>query len=779
MNNIIGQPLNRVDGRLKVTGEAEYTADIPIEKLTYGVIFQSAIAKGKVLTIDTTQTLAAPGVIDIITYHQTPNLISIPFVPTPTNQPAEKDDNIYYHGQPLGIVVAETLAQAEYATSLVNITYETATPTVTMAQALPEVFEPESIFFGIMPGKITRGDIELGKTQAEIFIEQVYSTPMEHHNPLETSATIAIWEGDNLTIYETTQGISGTQKRLAGVLNLPPENIRVISKYLGGGFGCKALLRSHTILAAIAARQVQRPVKVVLTRSQMYTACGHRSQTHQELTLGATKQGQLTLIKHIGTSLTSIFDDFVEPVGAATTMIYACPNLEVKYRLGRINAGTPTFMRAPGEAPGMFALESAMDELAYALNIDPIEIRLRNHADINPQTGLPWSSKSLKQCYQKGAELFGWSQRHPTPRSMQDGNFLIGWGMASATFPTHSMSATVKVEIFATGEVSVQTGTQDIGTGTYTVMTQVASEALGLTYSSQNIENPSPKTRSGFSLEYLSPVRREALNVPPSLAGKGVRGLGHQPVQFTLGDSNLPPAPVTGNSITVASVSPAVHQAATAAREKLIQMAIADSNSPLYGCQITDISVELGQIFLKPEPSRRDSYTEILQRHGLESLVVTEATSPNPESKQYSKYSFGAVFVEVAVDELLGEVKIRRCVGVYSAGRILNTKTARSQVIGGITWGIGMALMEKTVMDMNSGKVIGANLSDYLIPVHADIPNMEVQFIEEHDPHVNSLGTKSLGELPIVGVAAAIANAVYHATGKRIRDLPITPDKLL
>jgi xanthine dehydrogenase YagR molybdenum-binding subunit len=732
MNNIIGQPLNRVDGRLKVTGEAQYTADIPIEKLTYGVIFQSAIAKGKVLTIDTTQTLAAPGVIDIITYHQTPNLINIPFIPTPT--PPEKDDNIHYHGQPLGIVVAETLEQAEYGASLVKITYEEKTPTVTMAQALPEVFEPESIFFGIMPGKITRGDIELGKTQAEIFIEQVYSTPMEHHNPLETSATIAIWEGDNLTIYETTQGISGTQKRLAGVLKLPLENVRVISKYLGGGFGCKALLRSHTILAAIASRQVQRPVKVVLTRSQMYTNCGYRSETHQELTLGATKQGQLTLIKHIGTSLTSMFDDFVEPVGAATTMIYACPHLQVKYRLARINAGTPTFMRAPGEAPGMFALESAMDELAYALNIDPIEIRLRNYADIDPQTGLPWSSKSLKQCYQKGAELFGWSKRHPTPRSMQDGNFLIGWGMASATFPTHSMSATVKVEIFATGEVSVQTGTQDIGTGTYTVMTQVAAEALGL----------------------LS-----------------------QPVQFSLGDSNLPTAPITGNSITVASVSPAVHPAATAAREKLIQMAIADSNSQLYGCQITDISVESGQIFLKLEPSRRDSYTEILQRHGLESLVVTEATSPNPESKQYSKYSFGAVFVEVAVDELLGEVKIRRCVGVYSAGRILNTKTARSQVIGGITWGIGMALMEKTVMDMNSGKVIGANLSDYLIPVHADIPNMEVQFIEEHDPHVNSLGTKSLGELPIVGVAAAIANAVYHATGKRIRDLPITPDKLL
>ncbi|AFY47851.1 aerobic-type carbon monoxide dehydrogenase, large subunit CoxL/CutL-like protein [Nostoc sp. PCC 7524] len=730
---IIGKPLNRVDGDLKVTGKAQYTADVPIKKITYGAILQSTIAKGKVISIDTTPALNAPGVLDIITYHQTPNLINIPFFSAPTNTP-EKDDSIYYNGQPLGIIVAETLEQAEYAASLVNITYEAAPPTVTMAQALPEVFEPESIFFGIMPGKITRGDINAGKAQADILIEQVYTTPMEHHNPLETSATIAIWDGDNLTVYETTQGISGTQRSLARVLNLPPENVRVISKYLGGGFGCKALLRSHTILAAIASRQVQRPVKLVLTRSQMYTNCGYRSQTYQELTLGATKQGHLTLIKHIGTSLTSMFEDFVEPVGAATTMMYACPNLEVKYRLGRTNTGTPTFMRAPGEAPGMFALESAMDELAYALNLDPIDIRLHNHADIDPQTGLPWSSKSLQQCYQKGAEIFGWSQRHPTPRAMQDGNFLIGWGMASATFPTNSMSANVKVEVFATGEVSVETGTQDIGTGTYTVMTQVAAEALGL----------------------------------PS-----------QPVHFTLGDSNLPTAPIAGNSITVASVSPAVHQAATAARERLIQMAISDSNSPLYGCQLADISVESGQIFSNQEPSRRDSYTEILQRHGLESLVVTEATAPNPESKQYAKHSFGAVFVEVAVDELLGEVKVRRCVGVYSAGRILNTKTARSQVIGGITWGIGMALMEKTVIDDHSGRIIGANLSDYLIPVHADIPSMEVQFIEEHDPYVNSLGTKSLGELPIVGVAAAIANAVYHATGKRIRHLPITPDKLL
>ena len=728
MNKIIGKPLDRVDGKLKVTGEAPYTADVAIENLTYGVIFQSAIANGKIIQIDTSAATVVPGVIDIITYHQTPSLIKIPFFSPPQSQPTEKDDNIYYDGQHLGIVIAQTLEQAETAASLVKIIYEEAPPTVTVTDA--EIFEPESIFFGSMPGKITRGDVESGKAQADVLVEQIYTTPMEHHNPLEPSATIAIWEGDNLTLYETTQGISATQRTIASLLNIPQENVRVISKYLGGGFGCKALLRSHTILAAIASRQVKRPVKVVLTRSQMYTACGHRSQTQQQLTLGATTEGKLTLINHVGTCKTSLFDDFVEPVGAATKMMYACPNLEIKYRLARINAATPTFMRGPGEATGMFALESAMDELAYTLNIDPIELRLKNHADIDPHNGLPWSSKFLKECYQKGGEIFGWLQRNPVPRSMRDGYFLIGWGMASATFPTNVGTASVKVEIFASGEVRLQSGTQDIGTGTYTVMTQVAAEVLGL------------------------------------------------PVQFELGDSNFPKAPITGNSITVASVSPAVHKAAIAARDRIIQIAIGDPNSPLYQSQAEDITVESGQIFLKYDHSKRDSYTDILHRHGLESLAVTEQTSPSLEGKQYAKHSFGAIFVEVAVDEVLGEIKVRRCVGVYDAGRILNFKTARSQVLGGITWGISMALMEKTVMDTNQGRIVNANLSDYLIPVHADIPNMEIQFIEEHDPYVNTLGTKSLGELPIVGVAAAISNAVYHATGKRIRDLPITLDKL-
>jgi xanthine dehydrogenase YagR molybdenum-binding subunit len=435
-----------------------------------------------------------------------------------------------------------------------------------------------------------------------------------------------------------------------------------------------------------------------------------------------------------GTSLTSLFDDFVEPVGLATDMMYACQNVEIKYRLGRMNVGTPTFMRAPGEAPGMFALESAMDELAYACGIDPIELRLRNYASVEPSTGNPWSSNSLKESYLKGAELFGWERRKSKPCSMRDGNFLIGWGMASATFPARSMSASAKVQIFPNGEAGVQSGTQDLGTGTYTVMIQVAAEVLGL-----------PKER----------------------------------VRFELGDTNLPKAPITGNSMTVNSVAPAVQKAAIAARTKVIQIAIQDPNSPLYQVSEEEVLVESGRLFFKQDPLRGETYEEILSRNDGLSIEAQEETGSGMQPKKYGMHSFGANFAEVKVDPILGEVRVSRYIGVYGAGRILNPKTARSQMIGGIIGGIGMALMEHTVIDPKYGRILNANLSDYLIPVNADIPDIEVIFLEEQDSHVNSLGTKGIGELSIVGVAAALANAVYHATGKRIRDLPITPDKLV
>ncbi|MBW4494922.1 MAG: xanthine dehydrogenase family protein molybdopterin-binding subunit [Oscillatoria princeps RMCB-10] len=732
MNQIVGKPLDRVDGRLKVTGQAPYTADFPIENLAYGALIESTIAKGRIVKIDTSAAEAAPGVLGIVTHLNAPPLAKVSYFPAGQSLPVLQDGTVHYSGQHLGVVVADTFEQAVCAAELVRIEYEEEKPVVGMEEALEQAFEPESLW-GMMPARYSRGDVAQGLAQAEVRVEQAYTTPVEHHNPIEPLATVAVWEGELLTLYDSTQGVSQTQQGVAQYLNLPPENVRAISRFIGGGFGCKAFVWPSTVLAAVAARHVGRPVKLVLTRAQMYTSCGYRPETRQHLTLGATKEGKLTGITHTGTSLTSPFDDYIEPVGSGTDIIYACPNLEIKYILGRINAGTPTMMRAPGHTPGAFALESAMDELACALEIDPIELRLRNHADTDPRTGQEWSSKSLKECYRIGAEHFGWHRRNPAPGSMRDGDYLTGWGMASATYPVYSVPASAKVQIFASGEALAQSGTQDLGTGTYTVMTQVAAEALGI-----------PCERVGFEL----------------------------------GDTNLPKAPVTGGSMTASSVGPAVRQAALAARSKVIQIAVGDPKSPLYQCSEEEITVESGRLFLRQDPSKGETYADILTRHGLESVEADSQTS-RAEKKQYAMHSFGAHFAEVKVDSMLGEVRVTRMLGVYGAGRILNPKTARSQMIGGMIGGIGMALMEKTVIDPNKGRIVSANLSDYLIPAHADVPDIEVVFVDEYDPHVNALGTKGIGELSIIGVAAAIANAVYHATGLRLRDLPITPDKLL
>ena len=415
-------------------------------------------------------------------------------------------------------------------------------------------------------------------------------------------------------------------------------------------------------------------------------------------------------------------------------MIYACPNVETSQRLVSLNTGTPTFMRAPGEASGSFALESAMDELAYALKIDPIELRLRNYADIDPDKGLPWSSKSLKECYKLGAERFGWQQRNPAPRSMRDGRYLVGWGMATATYPTNRSPASAVTRLLADGTAVVQSGSQDIGTGTYTVMTQVAAEALGL------------------------PVEK---------------------VRFELGDSAMPNAPVSGGSQTAASVGSAVHLAATEARSKILQLALADRSSPLYGTNVQDIAALDGRLLLKSNSSKGETYGAILTRHGLNMIEARADAKPGEEKGKFSMHSFGAQFAEVHVEPDLGEVRVSRWVGTFGVGRLLNAKTGRSQLIGGIVYGIGMALMEHTVTDPNLGRIVTADLAEYHVPVNADVPAIEALVVDEYDPYINPVGAKGIGEIGITGVAAAIANAVYHATGKRVRNLPITLDKLL
>lgn len=748
-----GKDISRVDGRLKVTGEACYSAEFPLEGIAHGYLIQSTIARGRIKAIDTSKA-ELPGVLAIITHQNAPKLNSLKSSDFSGGYPGEnflplQDDKVYFDGQHIGIVIAETYEQARLAASLTEITYETEEPVFDLQQALEhsEKYEPGERL------QLNRGNITSGLQQASVTIEETYTTPLEHHNPMETSATTVEWHDDELTVYDSTQWVMGTRGMLAKGLGLPEEKVRVISHFVGGGFGCKGYFWTHPLLAAIAARKVNRPVRLMLTRQQMFSACGHRPRTIQKITLAADETGKLTAIRHLTDTETSFVGDHAEPCGTTTTLLYACPNLEVKHNIARVNIGTPTPMRGPGETSGTYALESAMDELAYKAGIDPVEFRIINHADRHPQSDKPWSSKHLIECYHRAADAFGWQNRDPRPGSMRDGDDLIGWGMATATYPGYRFPASAKAQILANGRVVVSSATHDLGTGTYTIMTQIAADTLGL------------------------PLER---------------------VKFELGDSKLPQAMVSGGSSTAASVSPAVRSACEAANLKLIELAIADSESPLHNYAVEDITTEQGHIFVADSPSIGETYQEVLQRHNLpfvEAQVSPQdkgaryksiaartkpgVTEDEGASDKFAVHSFGAHFVEVRINPRRNQVKVSRIVGAFDVGRILNQKTARSQIYGGMIFGIGMALMEETLLDPHSGRVIIHNLADYHVPIQADIPEIEAIFVEQPDYHLNPLGARGIGEISTTGVAAAVANAVYHATGKRVRDLPITPDKLL
>lgn len=739
-NKAVGKPMDRVDGRLKVTGGARYSAEIPMQNLAYAVLIGSAIARGSIKSIDTSAAEKSPGVIAILTHLNAAKIAKMPDF-TGGGAAAEtriplQDGNIYHSGQYIGIAIADTLERATHAANLVRVTYAQQPPVIDMEREKSRAVKPKGPIAQTKPPDTERGNMAQGLAQAEVRFEQTYTTPTEHHNPMEPHATTAVWEGEKLTVYDATQYTFGVRKTLAEAFSIAEENVRVVCHFIGGAFGCKGTMWSHVPLAALAARQVRRPVKLVLTRQQMFTGVGHRAQTEQQITLGAKRDGRLTAIAHKGISHTSeaAIGEFVEPFTVATHMMYASPNLQTSQRIVRLNKGQPTFMRAPGETPGTYALESALDELAYELKIDPIELRLRNHADIDPDEKLPWSSKSLKECYKLGAEKFGWSQRNPTPRSMRDGRYLIGMGMASATYPVYRFPAAAMTRILSNGSVLVQSGSHEMGTGTATVMAQVAADVLGV------------------------PVER---------------------IRFELGDTTYPRAPVSGGSATVASVGTAVEGATIAARAKVLQLARADKRSPLYNVPETEIASNGGKMFLKSDSAKSETYEAVLERNNLKQVEANFNAKFDQAQKKFSMHSFGAQFAEVRVDPDFGEVRVTRFVGAFGTGRILNHKTARSQMLGGIVMGIGMALHEETIADIQTGRIVNPNLGEYHVPVNADIPAIEPYFVEEKDPHVNALGAKGVGEIGITGVAAAVANAVYHATGKRIRDLPITPDKLL
>jgi xanthine dehydrogenase YagR molybdenum-binding subunit len=770
MNELIGQPVDRVDGRLKVTGKAPYSAEFPLKNLAYGVTVQSTIASGRIRSIDSQATEALPGVIAVITYKNSMSLHALAGGSDPgQGKFGERDllplqsDRIFYDGQHLAIVVAETFQIAEHGASLIRIGYEEDKPVHRLEDALQDAFQPATALGGGQ-AQTHRGNADQALAAAEVKIDQTYTTPVYHHNAMEPHATTAEWKGKKLTIYDSTQSVVGSKNAIAQMLGVPPEDVRLFSYFIGGGFGSKGFTWAHSVMAPMAARQVGRPVKIVLTRQQMFTCNGHRARTIQHISLGADKTGKLQAVKHLTTSETSFVDDFVEQAGVATKMIYDAPHIDVTHSIVRVNKGTPCPTRAPGEAPGTYALEVAMDELAYALNMDPIALRLANYADKHPQTGQPWSEKHLKECYERGAQEIGWSQRNPAPGSMKEGDLLVGYGMATATYPANRSASSAKIQLFADGHAVIYCATQDIGTGTYTILTQIAAQGLGLPMAS---------------------------------------------VQCKLGDSTLPKGPNSGGSQVSASAGGAVWAAALTLKSKAIQLAIADKRSPLFGQSEESIRADTGRLFLTGNPNTAETYAQLLSRKGMPLLeteittnVSTREGAPQPEAnkesaqkpdqqsaavkndegvdhKKYAFHSFGAQFAKVLVDPTLGTVRVAKIAGVMDIGKVLNLKTATNQIMGGMIFGIGMALMEGTIYDPTNGRVVTRDLTDYLVPVNADMPEFNIQFIDIPDPYISPVGARGIGEIGITGITAAIANAIYHATGKRVRDLPITPDKLL
>jgi len=732
---VIGRPLDRTDGRLKATGAARYAAEFAVPRVCHGVMVQSTIASGRIARIEAADAEAMPGVMLVLTHRNAPALPQggRAAINPPSGRAMSllQDDLVQYNGQPIAVVVADTLERATAAASRVRVAYTPQPAVLDFDQAKASAHAPPTA--GQVPTDVRWGDYDAGNAQGEVRVDAVYTTPMEHHNPMEPHATIAAWEGDQLLLYDATQYVSGVRQTVAKTLGIPLEKVRVVCPFVGGGFGCKGSVWSHVVLAAMCARKVQQPVKIVLARPQMFGPVGGRPQTQQHIVLTAKRDGTLTAIRHDVVSHTSQFEDFTEAAASPSRMLYACANGSTTHRLAKLNVGTPTFQRAPGLATGTYALEVAMDELAYAAGVDPVELRLRNYAEKETSSGKPFTLKRLRDCYRDAARRFGWERRNAAVRSMRDGGTLIGWGMATATYPAHSQPASALATLLSDGSALVQSGSQDLGTGTYTIMTQIAAETLGL------------------------PVER---------------------VRFELGDTSLPAAPVSGGSMTAASVGPAVQAACNAVRGKLVALAVKDERSPLKGLAPEQVRIDGGVLIAVSDPARKEEAAAIIARRG-QPLVASGDAAPDPEHERNASHSFGAVFVEVRVDPDLGEIRVPRIVATYDVGRRLNAKTALSQLQGGIVWGVSLALHEHSVLDQRTGRFVNANLAEYHVPVNADIGRLDITFIDEPDLPFNPLGARGIGEIGITGVPAALCNAVYHATGRRIRELPITLDKLL
>ncbi len=726
---------DRVDGFEKVTGRAKYTAEHQVPNLAYALFVCSTIAKGVIKELDVSKALNAPGVLDVIYYKNCPNIPGYNSL-TADNKKNNgewrglkvlNDNKVRFYGQPIALVVADSFENAVDAVNLVKAEYvqENFETDFHKARLIESKLKPTSTY--------KRGTDKAYKN-APVFIEAEYTIPIEVHNPMEMHATIAIWDGDDkLTLYDKTQGPKSTQSTIARTFGLPEKNVHVITEYVGGAFGNGLRSWLHVPAACIAAKKLNRPVKVLLTRPQMFSLVGYRPQSWQKIGIGADHTGKLIGISHAAISNTSRYEDFREGITDVSKFLYACDNVDTDYKILPLDLSTPTWMRGPGEVTGCYALESAMDELAFKLKMDPIDLRIKNHADINPENGLPWSAKFLKECYAVGKEKIGWKNRSKIPGSLKENDMLVGYGMGGGIFGAGKGNATVKAILKVDGTLILQSAVSDMGPGTATSMTKIAAETMQM------------------------PIAK---------------------IKFMLGDSDLPPGPSQGGSGTTSTLGSAVNLICETLKQSLKELAI--QISPTFKNSLpADLDVKNNVIFSIKENDSKTTVMDLMKMADKQVIeIVKESTGNNAQERKYASNSFSVHFVKVHVHPKTGAIQLKQVVTTGDAGKIISENTARSQMLGGVVGGIGMALTEELIIDHQTGAISNASLGTYHVPLHTNIPPIDVWFVNKPDPYINAIGAKGLGEIALIGFAAAVANAVFNATGKRVRNLPITPEKL-
>ncbi len=739
----IGTALRRVEGQQKVTGAARYAAEHPVPGLLYGWLVSAAIARGRIRRIDASEALAVRGIVQVVTHENRPHLpffdksysdeVSVPGSPFR----GLYDDEIHFSGQPIALVVAEALELARYGASLIEVEYLAGDHNTRLEAALPEQFEPKRKRSTYQPPK-NRGHAREAFDAAPLKVSNVYHLATEHHNPMEMHAATVVWEGDGrITVHDKTQGSQNVQRYLASIFGFKEDHVRVFNPYVGGAFGSGLRPQYHVYFATLAAKMLERSVRVVMTRQQMFTHV-HRPEALQTISLATDRSGHLQAIINDCSSPTSRFEHYMEVIVNWGLMAYQCENASAEHRIAPMDIYTPGDMRAPGAATGMTLFEMAMDEMAYRVGVDPLEFRRLNYSDKDAMDDKPYTSKALREAYDEAATRFGWERRSGAPRSMREGSELIGWGMATGAWDAQFMKTSARAALQRDGRLEVACATSDVGTGTYTVMAEIASDALGI------------------------PIDR---------------------ISVKLGDSELPSAPVEGGSWAAASTGAAVHMACETIRDRLVDGLAKLPGQPLGTPEVGQVVFEDGRVSLASHPTSSVALADLMDAMDVERLEATETAKPGLKGMisemRKARSTHSAIFAEVKVDEELGVVRVTRVVIAVAAGRIVNPKTARSQIIGGVVMGIGMALHEETLTDHALGRFMNHNFAEYHIPVNADIADIDVIFVSEPDHEVSPLGIKGLGEIGIVSTAAAVANAIFHATGYRAHSLPITIDKLL